>query len=56
MNDFINVIGENPFYKGLKMRMWIACHLVNGIYPIHAVKDADGQYWKCTPDYEKVEK
>lgn len=34
------------------MRMWLACHLVNRIYPIHAVKDADGQYWKCTPDYE----
>jgi len=52
---FITVVGESPFYKGTKMKIWLASNLISRVYPVHAVKGDDGQFWKCTPDHEDAE-
>ncbi|MEX0723026.1 MAG: hypothetical protein WD053_04080 [Gracilimonas sp.] len=55
MSDFINVVGESPFYKGTKIRMWLASNLIGKVYPVYAEKGSDGEYWECKPSHKNAE-
>jgi hypothetical protein len=55
MSEFIRVLGDDPFYKGRKILMYLAVHSVQKVCPIFGVKRESGEYWRCLPDHDGAE-
>jgi hypothetical protein len=55
MSEFIRVLGDDPFYKGRKIFMYIAVYSIQRVCPIYGVKSESGDYWRCIPEHEGAE-
>ena len=55
MSDFIRVHGDDPYYKGRKLHIYVPIRSVQKIAPIYAERQTDGQYYRCTPDHKGAE-
>lgn len=55
MAGFIEVLGDDPHYKGRKTSMYVAAGSIRLVCPIFAEKGPDGSYYRCTPEHEHAE-